>query len=88
MRDAMQAAICLDAELPLVTRNARHFERVEPLEVSSPTSGASAARADVPPRAMEAADTGSACCRSPRGVSSSDASQLSVEPHVISGGEW
>jgi tRNA(fMet)-specific endonuclease VapC len=36
MRDAMQAAICLEADLPLVTRNARHFERVERLEVLEP----------------------------------------------------
>ena len=36
MRDAMQAAICLDAALPLVTRNTRHFERVEGLEVIEP----------------------------------------------------
>jgi tRNA(fMet)-specific endonuclease VapC len=36
MRDAMQAAICLEAELPLVTRNARHFERVGGLEVVRP----------------------------------------------------
>jgi tRNA(fMet)-specific endonuclease VapC len=36
MRDAMQAAICLEAGLPLVTRNARHFDRVEGLEVVRP----------------------------------------------------
>ena len=36
MRDAMQAAICLEADLPLVTSNARHFERVEGLEVVQP----------------------------------------------------
>jgi predicted nucleic acid-binding protein len=36
MRDAMQAAICLEAGLPLVTRNTRHFERVEGLEVVQP----------------------------------------------------
>jgi tRNA(fMet)-specific endonuclease VapC len=36
MRDAMQAAICLEAELPLVTRNTRHFERVEQLDVIHP----------------------------------------------------
>jgi tRNA(fMet)-specific endonuclease VapC len=36
MRDAMQAAICLEADLPLVTRNTRHFERVETLEVVHP----------------------------------------------------
>jgi predicted nucleic acid-binding protein len=36
MRDAMQAAICLEADLPLVTRNARHFERVEQLDVAHP----------------------------------------------------
>jgi tRNA(fMet)-specific endonuclease VapC len=38
MRDAMQAAICLDAGLPLVTRNTRHFERIEPLDVVHPTA--------------------------------------------------
>jgi predicted nucleic acid-binding protein len=36
MRDAMQAAICLEADLPLVTRHARHFERVDRLEVLEP----------------------------------------------------
>jgi tRNA(fMet)-specific endonuclease VapC len=36
MRDAMQAAICLEADLPLVTRNARHFDRVEALEAVHP----------------------------------------------------
>jgi tRNA(fMet)-specific endonuclease VapC len=36
MRDAMQAGICLEADLPLVTRNTRHFERVEQLEVVHP----------------------------------------------------
>jgi tRNA(fMet)-specific endonuclease VapC len=38
MRDAMQAAICLEADLPLVTRNARHFERVDGLAVVTPES--------------------------------------------------
>jgi len=36
VRDAMQAGICLEAELPLVTRNASHFERVPDLEVVAP----------------------------------------------------
>lgn len=36
VRDAMQAGICLDADVPLVTRNLRHFERVPELEVISP----------------------------------------------------
>ena len=36
MRDSMQAAICLDAGVPLVTRNVRHFERVEGLNVVQP----------------------------------------------------
>jgi tRNA(fMet)-specific endonuclease VapC len=36
MRDAMQAAICLEADLPLVTRNTRRFERVERLDVLEP----------------------------------------------------
>lgn len=36
VRDAMQAGICLEANLPLVTRNLGHFERVPDLEVRSP----------------------------------------------------
>lgn len=36
MRDAMQAGICLEAGLPLVTRNVSHFERVPSLEVVHP----------------------------------------------------
>jgi tRNA(fMet)-specific endonuclease VapC len=36
IRDAMQAGICLEAELPLVTRNVRHFERVEDLLLVHP----------------------------------------------------
>jgi tRNA(fMet)-specific endonuclease VapC len=36
MRDAMQAGICLEADLPLVTRNARHFERVAGLQAVHP----------------------------------------------------
>ncbi|MGH2764260.1 MAG: type II toxin-antitoxin system VapC family toxin [Thermoleophilaceae bacterium] len=36
MRDAMQAAICLEADLPLVTRNARHFERIDQLDALHP----------------------------------------------------
>lgn len=36
IRDAMQAGICLDAELPFVTRNLRHFEHVDGLSVSHP----------------------------------------------------
>jgi len=42
VRDAMQAGICLDGDVALVTRNVRHFERVpglrvlDPLAVSSP----------------------------------------------------
>ena len=36
MRDAMQAAICVDVDLPLVTRNTRHSERFEDLEVVHP----------------------------------------------------
>jgi tRNA(fMet)-specific endonuclease VapC len=36
MRDSMQAAICLEAGLPLVTRHVRHFKRVEGLEVVEP----------------------------------------------------
>ncbi len=36
MRDAMQAGICLEAGLPLVTRNVRHFARIPRLEVIEP----------------------------------------------------
>lgn len=36
IRDALQAGICLDADLPLVTRNLRHFERVPGLRVTHP----------------------------------------------------
>jgi tRNA(fMet)-specific endonuclease VapC len=36
VRDALQAGVCLDAELPLVTRNIRHFDRVPGLRVMRP----------------------------------------------------
>lgn len=36
VRDALQAGMCLDADLPLVTRNVRHFERVPGLRVLRP----------------------------------------------------
>jgi tRNA(fMet)-specific endonuclease VapC len=36
VRDAMQAGICLQAEAPLVTGNARHFARVPGLRVIEP----------------------------------------------------
>jgi tRNA(fMet)-specific endonuclease VapC len=36
VRDALQAGVCLDADLPLVTRNARHFKRVPGLRVVLP----------------------------------------------------
>lgn len=36
VRDAMQAGICLEADRPLVTRNARHFARVPGLVVTQP----------------------------------------------------
>ena len=36
VRDAMQAGICLDVGAPLVTRNARRFERVPELRVVEP----------------------------------------------------
>jgi tRNA(fMet)-specific endonuclease VapC len=36
VRDALQAGVCLDADLPLVTRNVRHFERVPGLRVVRP----------------------------------------------------
>jgi tRNA(fMet)-specific endonuclease VapC len=37
VRDAMQAGICLQADVPLVTRNVRHFSRVPGLQVTEPT---------------------------------------------------
>jgi predicted nucleic acid-binding protein len=36
VRDAMQAGICLDAGVSLVTRNVGHFERVPGLRVLDP----------------------------------------------------
>jgi tRNA(fMet)-specific endonuclease VapC len=36
VRDSLQAGVCLDTDLPLVTRNARHFERVPGLKVVAP----------------------------------------------------
>jgi tRNA(fMet)-specific endonuclease VapC len=36
VRDALQAGVCLDADLPLVTRNVRHFQRVPGLRVVRP----------------------------------------------------
>lgn len=36
VRDAMQAGICLEAGVPLVTRNVSHFERVPGLRLSHP----------------------------------------------------
>lgn len=36
VRDALQAGVCLDADLPLVTRNVRHFERVPGLRAVRP----------------------------------------------------
>ncbi len=36
VRDAMQAAICLETETTLVTRNVAHFERVPGLQLSHP----------------------------------------------------
>jgi predicted nucleic acid-binding protein len=38
VRDAMQAGICLEAGVPLVTRNLSHFERVPGLDVKDPRS--------------------------------------------------
>jgi tRNA(fMet)-specific endonuclease VapC len=38
VRDAMQAGICLAADVPLVTRNIRHFEQVPGLTVSEPAN--------------------------------------------------
>ena len=37
MRDSMQAAICLEAGLTLVTRNVRHFDRIDSLHVVHPS---------------------------------------------------
>jgi tRNA(fMet)-specific endonuclease VapC len=37
VRDAMQAGICLEAGVALVTRNAAHFERVPGLRLTHPT---------------------------------------------------
>ena len=36
VRDAMQAGICLEAGVPLVTRNISHFERIPDLRLSHP----------------------------------------------------
>jgi tRNA(fMet)-specific endonuclease VapC len=36
IRDAMQAGICIEADVPLITRNARHFERVPHLQITHP----------------------------------------------------
>lgn len=36
VRDAMQAGICLEAGVPLVTRNVSHFERIPGLRLSHP----------------------------------------------------
>jgi predicted nucleic acid-binding protein len=36
VRDAMQAAICLESGTVLVTRNVAHFERVPGLQLSHP----------------------------------------------------
>lgn len=37
MRDSIQAAICLEAGLTLVTRNVRHFDRIDSLDVVHPS---------------------------------------------------
>jgi tRNA(fMet)-specific endonuclease VapC len=37
VRDAMQAGICLETGMTLVTRNVAHFERVPDLQLSHPT---------------------------------------------------
>lgn len=42
IRDAMQAGICLQADVPLVTRNVRHFARVPGLHVVEPGEWATA----------------------------------------------
>lgn len=39
MADCMLAGICLRHDLPLATRNSRHFERVEGLQLVAPESG-------------------------------------------------
>jgi len=36
VRDAMQAGICLETGMTLVTRNVSHFERVPGLQLSHP----------------------------------------------------
>lgn len=36
VRDAMQAGICLEAGIPLVTRNTSHFKRIAGLDISHP----------------------------------------------------
>jgi tRNA(fMet)-specific endonuclease VapC len=36
VRDAMQAGICLEAQVQLVTGNVRHFDRVPGLQVTEP----------------------------------------------------
>jgi tRNA(fMet)-specific endonuclease VapC len=36
MRDSMQAAICLEASVPLITRRVRHYARIEGLDVVQP----------------------------------------------------
>ena len=46
VRDAMQAGICLEARLPLVTRNPSHFERVPDLEVVAPAEWMASLRDD------------------------------------------
>ncbi len=38
VRDALQAGICLDADLSLITRNRSHFERVPGLRVIEPAA--------------------------------------------------
>jgi tRNA(fMet)-specific endonuclease VapC len=45
MRDAMQAAMCIDVDLPLITRNVRHFERIDGLETLHPEAWQEAADA-------------------------------------------
>ncbi len=44
VRDALQAGICLDVGLPLVTRNLSHFERVPGLHALDPAAWASHSR--------------------------------------------
>jgi tRNA(fMet)-specific endonuclease VapC len=36
VRDALQAGVCLDAGLPLITRNVRHFQRLPELRAIRP----------------------------------------------------